>query len=158
MICANIYAFRYIKGAFPSKPKVILFSRSDDGSKWLLLCSLLHPTTKHLNRLGVILVYICSGGETTDDSSLRAGSEVRHQCSLLCWNASVNQTIVGGASVHVTSHGQTARFEKWVKILVDKKNTGWIFYHYRVVVYTHCQHTFMFKLTFKSACSIISPL
>ncbi len=57
----------------PSKPNVILFSGSDDGSKWQLLCSLLHTTTKHLNRLGVILVYICSGGETTDDSSLRVG-------------------------------------------------------------------------------------
>ncbi len=29
---------------------------------WLLLCSLLHPTTIHLNHLGIILVYICSGG------------------------------------------------------------------------------------------------
>ncbi len=28
---------------------------------------------KHINRLGVILVYICFGGETTDDSSLRVG-------------------------------------------------------------------------------------
>ncbi len=58
--------------AFPSKPNVILFSSSDDGSKWWLLCSLLHPIIKNLNRLGVILVYICSGDET-DDSSLRAG-------------------------------------------------------------------------------------
>ncbi len=39
-------------------------------------------------------------------------------------------TIVGGASVRVTSHRQTARFEKGVK-----KKTGWI-YQYRVVVYT----------------------
>ncbi len=36
-------------------------------------------------------------------------------------------TIVGGASVDVTSHGQKAQFEKEVKILLDKKkNTGWI--------------------------------
>ncbi len=54
-------------GAFPSKQNVILFSFSVDGSKWLLLCSLLHLTTKHLNLLRVILVY------TTDDSSLRVG-------------------------------------------------------------------------------------
>ncbi len=33
-----------------------------------------------------------------------------------------------------------------VKILVDKKKKHWLdFYHYRVVVYTHCQHTFQFK-------------
>ncbi len=32
-------------------------------------------------------------------------------------------TIVGGASVRVTSHGQMARFEKGIKILVDKKKT-----------------------------------
>ncbi len=31
-------------------------------------------------------------------------------------------TIVGEASVHVTSHGQTARLEKGINILVDKKN------------------------------------
>ncbi len=37
-------------------------------------------------------------------------------------------TIVGGASVRVTSHRQTALFEKGIKILVDKKKkTGWIF-------------------------------
>ncbi len=41
-----------------------LFSGSDVGSKWQLLCSLLHPTTKHLNSYGAILVYIGSGGET----------------------------------------------------------------------------------------------
>ncbi len=48
-------------------------------------------------------------------------------------------TIGGGASVRVTSHGQTARFEKGVKILVDKKkNTEWIF----IIIgwlCTHCQ-------------------
>ncbi len=63
----------------------------------------------------------------------QGGSEVRHQCSL-CSNA-VNQTIVGGASVRVTSHRQTARFEKGVKILIDKQtkkklggfiNIGWL--------------------------------
>ncbi len=33
-------------------------------------------------------------------------------------------TIVGGASVRVTSHGKTARFEKGITILVDKKTLG----------------------------------
>ncbi len=31
--------------------------------------------------------------------------------------------IMGGASVRVTSYSQTARFEKGVKILLDKKKT-----------------------------------
>ncbi len=35
-----------------------------------------------------------------------------------------------------------ARFEKEVKILVDKKKKHWVdFYHYRVVVYTHTANT-----------------
>ncbi len=66
-------------------------------------------------------------------------------------------TIVGGASVSVTSHGQTARFEKGIKILVVKKNTGFIFYHYRVVVYTHCQHTFQFKQLVKVHVALYDP-
>ncbi len=45
-------------GAFSSKTNVIhcVFSGSDVGNKWWLLCSLLHPTTKHHNRLGDNLV------------------------------------------------------------------------------------------------------
>ncbi len=30
-------------------------------------------------------------------------------------------------------------------IRIKKKNTGWIFYHYKADMYKHCQHTFMFK-------------
>ncbi len=33
----------------------------------------------------------------------------------------LKSTIVGGASVCVTSHRQAARFEKGIKILVDKE-------------------------------------
>ncbi len=46
-------------------------------------------------------------------------------------------TIGGGASVRVTSHGQTARFEKGVKIFVDKKKTEWIF----IIIGWLCTHT-----------------
>ncbi len=104
MIRVNIDAFMSIEGAFPSELNVILFSRSDDGSKWLLLSSLLHPTTKHHNRLGVILVYICSGGEITDDSSLRAG--LRLDTSAVC-----AETLL---SINNRGRGlrQTARLEK----------------------------------------------
>ncbi len=69
-------------------------------------------------------------------------SVLKHYCQ---------STIVGGASICVTSHGQMARFEKGVKILVDKKKHWVDFYHYRVVVYTHCQHTFKFKQLVKVA-------
>ncbi len=45
--------------------------------------------------------------------------------------------IMGGASVRVTSYSQTARFEKGVKILLDKKkNTGWIF----IIIGWLCTH------------------
>ncbi len=67
-----------------------VFSSSDVGSKWKLLCSLLHPT-KHINRLiGDILVYICSGVETMADwwQLTQGGSKVRRPC---------RSTIVGGA-------------------------------------------------------------
>ncbi len=128
-----------------------VFSGSDVGSKWRLLYSLLHPTTKHLNRLGVILVYICSGSETMADwwQLTQGGSEVRHQSSL-CWNTTVNQTIVGGAWIRVTSHWQASDigsiWERGKDFSRFKKKKHWVdFYHYRVVVYTHCQHTFQFK-------------
>ncbi len=55
-------------------------------------------------------------------------------------------TIVGGA-----------RFEKGVKILVDKKNHWVDFYHYRVVVYTNCLHTFQFKLLVKVHVALYDP-
>ncbi len=66
-------------------------------------------------------------------------------------------TIMVGASVHVTSHGQTARFEKGIKILVDKKKHWVDFYHYRVVVYIHCQHTFKFKQLVKVHVALYDP-
>ncbi len=59
--------------------------------------------------------------------------------------------IAGGASIHVRSHGQTARFEKG-----GKKH--WVdFYHYRVVMYTHCQHTFKFKQLVKVHAALYGP-
>ncbi len=62
-----------------------------------------------------------------------------------CKFVTVNQQSWEGPP-SVWRHGQTARFEKAVKILVDKKKKIRVdFYHYRVVVYTHCQHTFQFK-------------
>ncbi len=98
-------------------------------------------------------------------------SEVRHQYSL-CWNATVNQTIVGGASVNQTIVGGASVNQTivggasvtrtdgsiWVKILVDKKTKNWVdFYHYIVVVYTHCQHTFMFKQLVKVHVALYDP-
>ncbi len=51
-----------------------------------------------------------------------------------------------------------ARFEKGVKILVDLKKKHWVdFYHYRVVVYTHCQHTFQFKQLVKAHVALDEP-
>ncbi len=103
MICANINAFRSIGGTFPSQTKVIhcVFSGSDVGSKLWLLCSLLYPTTKHLSRLGAILVYTRSGVETMANCSqlTQGGSKVKRHCQ---------STIVGGALVCETPHSQEA--------------------------------------------------
>ncbi len=71
-------------GSFSSKTKVLncVFSCSDVGSKWRLLCSLLHPTTEHLKRLGAVLVYTCSGVETSVDcvQLTQGGPVIKHQC------------------------------------------------------------------------------
>ncbi len=144
MIRANIDAFRQIGDRrIPFKAKVTLilcfFSGSDVGSKWQLLYSLLHPTTKHLNRLiGDILS--SPAPELTQSltqwrralSSLRAGP--------------CQSTIVGGACTELRHSDRTLRtawFEKGdFKIGIKKKH--WVdFYHYRMDVYF--QHTFMFK-------------
>ncbi len=99
-------------------------------------------TTQHLNLLGAILVYICSDGETMEDREqlTQGGAVVKHRCQ---------STIVGGAWVCVTSHSQ----ESENCLIWESDHYYWgfklkhcvDFYHYRVVVYTHCQHTFMFK-------------
>ncbi len=111
MIRTNIEAFRHIGGTFPLETNAIhcVFSGSDVGNKCRLLCSLLHPTTKHINRLGVILVYTCSGVETMGD----------------WWQLTQDRS-----DVTQTKKRRTAWFEKGVMILVDKKKhkkTGWIF-------------------------------
>ncbi len=77
MICVNINAFRLIGNRhIPFKAKVTLilcvFSSSDVGSKWQLLYSLLHPTTKHLNRL-IRDILSSLPRRRTPLSSLRAG-------------------------------------------------------------------------------------
>ncbi len=130
-----------------SKTKVIhcVFSGSDVRSKWWLLCSLLLPTTEHLNRLGDILVYPCSDVETTAAGwqLTQDGSMLKQQCPSI---------VVGGALACVMSLCQesvngltwdSAYDLRWLK---KNNNKHWVdFYHYRVVMYTHCQHTFMFK-------------
>ncbi len=63
-------------------------------------------------------------------------------------NKTPQSTILGGACAeprHSTKNLWTAWFEKGVMIYGDFINTLGGFYHYRVVVYTHCQHAFMFK-------------
>ncbi len=70
----------------------------------------------------------------------QGGSKVKHQCQ---------STIVGGAWVCVTSHSQESEngliWERSYHLSGEKKHSV-DFYHNRVVVYKHCQHTFMFKL------------
>ncbi len=114
MIHVNIDAFRQIGDhSIPFKIKVTLilcvFSGSDVGSKWRLLYSLLHPTTKHLNRLiGDVLVFPCTGVDTMADwwQLNQGGSKVRRPC----------QSTIVGATCTELSHSdrnlRTAWFEK----------------------------------------------
>ncbi len=81
-----------------------LFSSSDVGSKWQLLCSLLHPTTKHLNRYEVSIFLSTSALAVKrwwlDRRQLtQGGSKVKRYCQ---------STIRGAVFVHVTSHRQEA--------------------------------------------------
>ncbi len=94
------------------------------------------------NHLGDILVFTCSCVETMADGlqPTQCGSKVKHQCQL---------TIVGGALACVMSHSQGSEngliLERGHNLSIFLKNHWVDFYHYRVVVYTHCQHTFQFK-------------
>ncbi len=82
---------------FKAKVTLILcvFSGSDDGSKWWLLYSLLHPTTKHFNRL-IWDILSSPAPESTQwwldclqlTQLTQGGSKVRRTCQ---------STIVGGA-------------------------------------------------------------
>ncbi len=138
-------------GAFLSKTKVTLihcvFSGSDVGSKWWLLYSLLHPSTKHLNHL--IWDILSSPAPEADSSQLtQGGSKVRRSCQ---------STIVGGACTELHHSDRNLR-TAWVE-KGDIKKKHWVdFYHYRVDVYTHFQHTFMFKQHVKWILHLMTPL
>ncbi len=88
-------------------------SGSDDGSKWWLLYSLLHPTTKHFNRL-IWDILSSPAPESTQWWSeclqltqlTQGGSKVRRSCQ---------STIVGGACTELRDSDRnlrTAWFEK----------------------------------------------
>ncbi len=138
MIHVNIDAFRQIGNwriHFKAKGTLILcvFSGSDVRSKWRLLCSLFHPTTKHLNRsIGDILVFPCTGVDTKTDSSqlTQAGSKVRRFCQ---------STILGGPCTelrHSDSNFRTAWFEKG-DLKKIKNKSGLIF----IIIEWMCAHT-----------------
>ncbi len=126
MIRVNMDTFRQIGDRhihFKAKITLILcvFSGSDVRSKWRLLCSLLHLTTKHLNHLiGDILVFLCTRVDSMADSS---------------------QLTQGGAACAELRHSdrnlRTAWFEKGDSIIGIKKKNWVDFCHYRMDVYTH---------------------
>ncbi len=96
------------------------------------------------------LVFPCTGVDTMADSSQLTqggGSKLRQSCQ---------STIVGGACTelrHSDRNLRTAWFEKG-----DLKNHWVDFYHYRMDVYTHFQHTFMFKQHVKWILHPMTPL
>ncbi len=109
---------------FKTKVRLILcvFSGADVGSKWRLLYSLLHPTTKHLDRL---IGDILSSPATEVESSqlTQGGSKVRRPC----------QSTSGSGLCRTTSFWQESQnsliWERggstgWIFIII-----GWIFTH-----------------------------
>ncbi len=98
------------------------------------------------------LVFPCTGVDTMADSSqlTQGGSKVRR---------SSQSTLVGGACTelrHSDGNLRTAWFEKGD---LKKKKKHWVdFYNYRMDVYTHFQHTFMFKQHVKWILHLMTPL
>ncbi len=109
-----------------------------------------NKTPQSLNRS-----FPCTGVDTMVDSSqlTQGGSKVRRPCQ---------STIVGGACTelrHSDRNLRTAWFEKEDFKMRIKKRKHWVdFYHYRMDVYTHFQHTFMFKLLEKWILHPMTPL
>ncbi len=100
------------------------------------------------------LVFPCTGVDTMADRWLhtQGGSKVRRSCQ---------STIVGAVCTeprHSDRTLRTAWFEKGdFKIGIKKKH--WVdLYHYRMDVYTHFQHTFMFKQLEKWTLHPMTPL
>ncbi len=113
------------------------------------LCLLRHPDTEHLNRLGDIRVYVPAPAlkQSIEVGLLQltqGGSKVKHQRQ---------STIVGAAFICVTSHrqkGENGLIWKSGYYFYGLNKNHWVdFYYYRVDVYTHCQHTFLFKQLIK---------
>ncbi len=119
---------------------------SDVRSKWWLLYSLLHPTTtKHLNRLGDILVYPSSGVKTMADCTAHSGGSVLKQ---QCWS-----TVGRGLGLclcrrHFAKNLRTAWSEKVLMTCGDLKKKHWVDFYHIGWLCTHtakCQHTFKLK-------------
>ncbi len=91
------------------------------------------------------LVFPCTGVDTMEDSSqlTQDGSKVRRPCQ---------STIVGVTCAELlTGISEQPDLRKGILNWVD-------FYHYRVDVYTHFQHTFMFKQHVKLFLHPMTPL
>ncbi len=165
MICANIDTFRQIGDRrihFKEKVTLILcvFSGSDVRSKWRLLSSLLHPTPKHFNRLIWDILSSPAPESTqwrTALSSLRAGLRYDGLVNQLSWEGPVQNYII------LTGISEQPDLRKGIlgilqKSLVKKLLNHIFFYHYRMDVYTHFQHTFMFKQLEKWILHPMTPL
>ncbi len=168
MIRTNIDAFRQIGDRrihFKAKVMLILcvFSGSDEGSKWRLLYSLLHPTTKRLNRLIWDIVSSPAPESTQwrlDCLQLTQFTQLTQGGSKVRW--SYQSTIVGGVCTELCNSDRNLRttwFEKGDFKTGILKKKHWVdFYNYRMDVYTHFQHTFMFKQLEKWILHPMTPL
>ncbi len=127
-----------------------VFSGSDVRSKWRLLYSLLHPTTKHLNRLIRDILSSPAPESTqwqTALSSLRAGLRQDGLVNQLSWEGPAQNYIILTGISEQPDLREDFKIKHWVD-----------FYHYRMDVYTHFQHTFMFKQFVKWILHPMTPL
>ncbi len=126
--CEPLSAFLIILLYFHGPKNTLLYEylnmqyvkwKNRESHKRRLLCSLLHPKTKHLNR--VIRDIWSSPALEADSSQLtQGGSKVRRTCQ---------STIVEAVCAELHHSDRTLR-TAWFEegdYKIEKKNTGWIF-------------------------------
>ncbi len=149
MICVKIDTFRQIGGciSFKSKQNPHVFSGSDIESKSIIITSN-NKTPQPLSLLwrrhngGLMTAH---SGRSCDKTPVSINSRGRG---------------LGLCDITLLRIWERLDLKKGVLFIGIKKKQWVDFYHYRVDVYTHCQHTFMFKqhvkVNFTSPLSIYS--
>ncbi len=121
--------------------------RSDGGSLWRLLCSLVHPKTQHLKSLfGAGIVYLQQLQQVMSNGG--GGPQLLAQgCFMLTGQRHKWPGLfpLGDVNRGKIWNSFFLRDCLWYFFYIIKNNEWMYFYRYRPVVVTHCGHTTMFK-------------